>query len=71
MVRLGEHPNDVTLRRAKKRIAELEAAMLEIAHQLMTLATAHEGALRNRLCTASNRLNAALGRQQSLHGERF
>ena len=53
------------------RIAELEATMRETAHQLMTMATASEGHIRNRLCTAANRLNAKLGRQQSSHGEQF
>lgn len=60
-----------TCKPLEDRIIELEAAMFETAHQLMTLATASEGELRNRLCTAANRLNHALGRQQSLHGRRF
>ena len=55
----------------RREIERLRAAMLATSDQLHTLSMATEGHLRNRICTASNRLDAALGRQQSLHGEKF
>ena len=56
---------------AAMRAMDLERAMLATADQLHTLSMATEGHLRGQICTASNRLDKALGRQQSTHGEKF
>lgn len=45
------------------------AAAYAAVEILSALSMATEGHLRGRICTASNILNHALGRQQSVHGE--
>jgi hypothetical protein len=72
MAELSERNRIVqTLNERDHRIAELERTMFEAAHLAAILATAETGDARNRIMTISNRLNAALGRTQSSHGEQF
>lgn len=57
------------IRSQRQRIAGLEAAMLEAADILRGLSMGTEGHLRGRICSASNRLDRALGRGISSHGD--
>lgn len=64
--------------KAADRIAELEAenarlrlVMLDAAHIAASCGSGSTGSLRGRFMTISNAINAALGRSQSSHGERF
>lgn len=52
-----------------ERIKKLERAMSETASILAGLSMATEGHLRGQICSASNRLNHALGRTISAHGD--
>jgi hypothetical protein len=52
------------------RIAELEHAARSAADILHMLSMATDGSLRGSICSASNVLDHALGRQQSMHGKR-
>jgi len=55
--------------RMGERIAELETAILDAIHVLGGLSMATTGSTRGRVCSASNRLNYALGREQTVHGD--
>ena len=59
------------IQEAANRICELETAAKGSADLLHTLSMATTGVLRGQICTASNQLDAALGRGQSLHGAQF
>lgn len=52
----------------RARIAKLERAMYSAHHLLGSLSMGVEGHLRGRICTASNILGNAIGRQRSSHG---
>ncbi len=51
--------------------ATLSGAAIDTMRQLGTLSMASEGHLRSRICSAHNRLAAALGRTQSSHGDLY
>lgn len=53
----------------QEEIRHLKLTMLEAAHQLGSLSMGVEGALRARVCSVANRLNYALGRGLSSHGD--
>jgi len=61
-------PTQTQLDIARDRIADLEHAARSAADILHTLSMATSGSLRGNICSASNILDHALGRQQSLHG---
>ena len=56
---------------AKVKITELQYAMMDAILILGGLSMATTGAIRANVCSASNKLNHALGRTQSSHGEQF
>lgn len=64
-------PKETTPEGEATRLAALEAAAARTAHTISVMATAETGVVRRRLMTAANRLNAALGRAQSSHGDQF
>lgn len=56
---------------AKGGAACLRSTMYDVAHLAATLGSGSEGWLRGRFMSISNRLNAALGRSQSSHGDQY
>ena len=57
--------------KAELEMMRLRQTMLDVARTAATLGTGSTGHLRGRFMSLSNALNAALGRQQSSHGDQF
>ena len=49
----------------------LRSVMYDVAHLAATLGSGSDGHLRGRFMSISNALNAAIGRQQSSHGDQY
>lgn len=49
----------------------LRLVMYQVAHLAATLGSGSDGWLRGRFMSISNALNAAIGRDQSSHGDQY
>lgn len=56
---------------AKGGVQCLRSVMYDVAHLAATLGSGSDGHLRGRFMSISNALNAAIGRQQSSHGDQY
>ncbi len=65
------HTDANLLSRAADEINTLRNVMCETAHRAATLGSGASGLLRGQFMSLSNALNAAVGRQQSLHGDHY
>jgi hypothetical protein len=68
----GEYPGSLApSNECLQHISMLKCSILAALDVLKPLSMATDGYLRERICTATNRLNAALRRKQSAHGDKF
>ena len=57
--------------KAELELLRLRQIMYDVAHKAATLGSGSDGWLRGRFMSISNALNAAIGRQQSSHGDQY
>lgn len=57
--------------KAELEMMRLRGIMLDVARTASGLGSGADGWLRGRFMSISNELNAALGRQQSSHGDQY
>lgn len=55
----------------KDELKRLRQVMYDVACKAGTLGSGSDGWLRGRFMSISNALNAAIGRQQSSHGDQY